>query len=91
MFIGSANLDPRSLRLSTEVGMFIDSPALNARLRQMLATDLLPPNAWKVVLDDSGEVLWIGPQGEQRHAPPASFYLRLESWFFGLLPIEGQL
>ena len=91
LFIGSANLDPRSLRLNTEVGIFIDSPALNARLRQMLATDLMPPNAWKVVLGDSGEVLWIGPQGEQRHAPPASFYLRLESWFFGLLPIESQL
>ena len=91
LFVGSANLDPRSLRLNTEVGLFIDSPALNARLRQMLATDLMPPNAWKVELDDSGDLLWIGPQGEQRHAPPASFYLRLESWFFGLLPIESQL
>ena len=91
LFVGSANLDPRSLRLNTEVGLFIDSPALNARLRKMLATDLMPPNAWKVELDGSGGVQWVGPDGEQRHTPPASFYLRMESWFFGLLPIEGQL
>jgi putative cardiolipin synthase len=91
LFVGSANLDPRSLRLNTEVGLFIHSPDLNARLRQMLATDLMPPNAWKVELDEAGEIVWVGPHGEQRHAPPASFFLRLESWFFGLLPIEGQL
>ena len=91
LFIGSANLDPRSLRLNTEVGLFIDSPALNARLRQMLATDLMPPNAWKVELDGAGEVVWIGARGEQRHTPPASFFLRTESWFFGLLPLEEQL
>jgi hypothetical protein len=69
----------------------IDSPELNARLRKMLARDLLPPNAWKVELDEGGELVWIGSEGEQRHTPPASFYLRLESWFFGLLPIEGQM
>jgi putative cardiolipin synthase len=91
LFVGSANLDPRSLRINTEVGLFIDSPALNARLRQMLTTDLMPDNAWEVQLDERGEVLWVGPDGQQRHAPPASFYLRMESWFFGLLPIEDQL
>ena len=57
----------------------------------MLTTDLMPPNAWKVQLDEHGDVLWVGPDGGQRHAPPASFYFRLESWFFGLLPIENQL
>lgn len=91
LFVGSANLDPRSLRLNTEIGLLIESPPLNARLRQLLATDLLPANAWKVELDQRDELVWIGPEGKQRHAPPASFYLRAESWFFGLLPIEGQM
>jgi putative cardiolipin synthase len=91
LFVGSANLDPRSLRLNTEIGLLIDSPPLNSRLRQLLATDLMPANAWKVELDERGNVLWIGPKGEQGHTPPASFYLRAESWFFGLLPIEGQM
>ena len=91
LFVGSANLDPRSLRLNTEVGLFINSPTLNHKLREMLARDLMPPNAWKVELDQHGDIVWIGPEGEQRHTPPASFFLRMESWFFGLLPIEGQL
>jgi putative cardiolipin synthase len=91
LFVGSANLDPRSLRLNTEIGLLIESPPLNARLRQLLATDLLPANAWKVELDQRDELVWIGPEGKQRHTPPASFYLRAESWFFGLLPIEGQM
>ena len=91
LFVGSANLDPRSLRLNTEVGLLVDSPPLNTRLRELLATDLLPANAWKVELDDQGELLWLGPDGAQRHTPPASFYLRAESWFFGLLPIEDQM
>ena len=91
VFVGSANLDPRSMRLNTEVGVYIDSPVLNARVRELLAVDLLPQNAWRVELDTQGEIVWLGPHGEKRHVPPASFYLRAESWFFGLLPIEGQM
>ena len=91
LFVGSANMDPRSLRLNTEVGLLIDSPGLNAKLRQLLAVDLLPQNAWRVELDANGDVEWIGEQGAQSHVPPASFYLRAQSWFFGLLPIEGQM
>jgi len=91
LFVGSANMDPRSLRLNTEVGLLIDSPRLNARVRTLLERDLLPTNAWRVELDASGDVEWIGENGAQSHTPPASFFLRAESWFFGLLPIEGQM
>jgi putative cardiolipin synthase len=91
LFVGSANMDPRSLRLNTEVGLLIDSPDLNEKLRQLLAVDLLPQNAWRVVLDSNGNIEWIGEKGAQSHTPPASFYLRAQSWFFGLLPIEGQM
>lgn len=91
LFVGSANLDPRSLRQNTEVGMLIDSPLLNARVRHLLELDLRPENAWRVELQDNGGVVWIGEQGAQSHTPPASFFLRAESWFFGLLPIEGQM
>jgi putative cardiolipin synthase len=91
LYVGSANMDPRSLRLNTEVGLLIDSPGLNAKLRQLLAVDLQPQNAWRVELDAGGDVEWIGEQGAQSHTPPASFYLRAQSWFFGLFPIEGQM
>jgi putative cardiolipin synthase len=91
MMVGSSNLDPRSLRLNTEIGALIDSPGLNAHVRELFAVDLLPQNSWQVRLGDAGNVVWVGPEGAVHDAPPASFFMRAESWFFGLLPIEGQM
>ena len=91
LFVGSANMDPRSLRLNTEVGLLIESPALNERVRQLLAIDMQPDNAWQVVVNDKGEIEWIGENGTRQHSPPASFFMRMESWFFGLLPLEDQM
>ena len=91
LFLGSANMDPRSLRLNTELGVLIDSPDFNARIRHLLEVDMQARNAWRVELDPQGDMVWIGSEGSQLHTPPASFFLRAESWFFGLLPIEGQM
>lgn len=44
--IGSTNLDPRSLRLNTEMGLLITSTEFNRLARQAVAVDLLPGNAW---------------------------------------------
>ena len=91
LMVGSANLDPRSLRLNTEIGALVDSPGLNAHVRELFAVDLLPENAWRVRLNTVGHVVWEGPEGNVYDAPPASFFMRAESWFFGLLPIEDQM
>jgi putative cardiolipin synthase len=91
LMVGSANLDPRSLRLNTEIGALVDSPGLNAHVRELFAVDLLPENAWRVRLNTEGNIVWEGPEGDVHDAPPASFFMRAESWFFGLLPIEGQM
>lgn len=91
LMVGSSNLDPRSLRLNTEIGALVDSPGLNQHVRELFAIDMLPENAWQVRLDEEGDVIWVGTEGDVREAPPASFFMRTESWFFGLLPIEGQM
>jgi len=91
LFAGSSNLDPRSLRINTEVGALIDSPALNHQIRQFFSVDLLPRNAWRVELTDDNNIIWLGEGGSVHKAPPASFFMRTESWFFGLLPIEEQM
>ena len=91
LMVGSSNLDPRSLRLNTEIGALVDSPGLNAHVRQLFAVDLLPENAWRVRLDTQENVVWEGPEGDVFTAPPASFFMRAQSWFFGLLPIEDQM
>jgi putative cardiolipin synthase len=91
VFIGSTNLDPRSLRINTEVGLWIHSPGLNRALRGQLAVDMLPGNSWKLSLDQDGHLSWQSDEQLLTSQPASSFYLRLENWFFGLLPIEGEM
>ena len=91
VFIGSSNLDPRSLKLNTEVGLMVHSSDLNQMLRDSIAVDFYPGNAWRVDLDDSGQPRWKSGS-ETRRAPPAdSVFQQLEDWFIGLLPIDSQM
>ena len=92
VFVGSSNLDQRSLNLNTEVGLMIDSRELNRRLRDAIAVDFEPRNAWSVGLDSEGELVWTGEAGERYSEPPAdSLFQQLEDWFVGLLPIDAQM
>ena len=90
-YVGSCNLDPRSLRLNTETGLVVRGAALNGALRELLAADFDARNAWAVSVAPDGAPQWRA-QGEVRGAPPAdSPVQRLEDWFLGVLPIESQL
>lgn len=90
VFIGSSNLDPRSLQLNTEVGLMIHSEALNSRLRAAIADDFAPQNSWSVQLAD-GKLSWHGEDEILYRSPSDSVFQQLESWFFGLLPIDSQM
>lgn len=90
-FIGSANLDPRSLRLNTEMSLMVDSPELNAELRALLDIDFLRRNAWHLQLQPNGSIHWVGDDVELKHQPADSNLQRLEDWFFSVLPVEGEL
>ncbi|MBN3786855.1 phospholipase D family protein [Burkholderia sp. Ac-20353] len=99
IFIGSMNLDPRSLKLNTEIGVYCESPAIAADA----ATDLesrLDRIAWRVALRTDpagrGRLVWIqtdedGSTTELDTEPEVSAARRMEIWFLGLLPIESQL
>ncbi len=58
VFIGSMNLDPRSLQINTEMGAFVDSPELAEDMRQIILRDMSGDNAWHVQLDEDGDVFW---------------------------------
>ena len=90
-FVGSANLDPRSLYLNTEMGLVIRSPAFNSHLRDLLAIDFLQRNAWYLRLDDKGRTNWIAGDTILKRQPAESFLQRLEDWLLGMLPIEQEL
>lgn len=95
VFIGSFNLDPRSISLNTEMGFVIDSPqladAVSSALDRGAAT-----YAYEVQLASDGRSLqWVErtPQGEVRYdsEPNTGFLKRLGVGFMSILPIEWML
>ena len=91
VFIGSANLDPRSLRINTEMGFLVVSGTFNRKLRDALEGDFSTANAWRLELQDDGNVWWVADDRKLESQPALSFMQRIEDWFFSLLPIEGEL
>jgi putative cardiolipin synthase len=91
VFIGSANMDPRSLNLNTEIGLFIESPLLNRQLRELLETDFDKRNAWHLKITESGDTVWISDETTRDSQPADSAFQRLEDWFLGELPIEAKM
>lgn len=91
VFIGSANLDPRSLHLNTEIGLLIDSPEINRQLRGLLTIDFHLRNAWHVRQADNGKIIWVADDVTLTNQPADSEFQRLEDWFLGVLPIEEKM
>ena len=91
VFVGSANLDPRSLRINTEMGFLIISEDFNERTRAAIEGDFSVDNAWRLELDDDDRITWVSKDETLRSQPDTSFMQRLEDWFFSHLPLEGEL
>ena len=91
VFIGSANFDPRSLRLNTEIGLLVHSQTLNQQVNDALSLDMRPENAWSLQISEKGEVQWVSDEEVLNHQPAHSFMRQIEDWFFSLLPIEDEM
>ena len=98
VFIGSLNLDPRSIRLNTEIGVVSESPALAEELAGALEANL-DKVAWRLERDfdpyGTAVIAWVedGPDGIRRRfvEPEVSAWRKFGVWLLGLLPIESQL
>lgn len=89
-FVGSPNIDPRSLKLNTEIGFFIDSELLAARLAALIERDIRPEAAWRVYLDERGRLRWVSSAGTVTKQPALGFMQRLTTFFINLLPLKSQ-
>jgi len=93
LFVGSLNLDPRSLEINAEMGLLIDSEELVGAMAAGIERDV-PSVAYRVELDDKGRLRWHGQiDGEpvtERTEPLASTWLRFKAWFLKIAP-ESQL
>jgi putative cardiolipin synthase len=102
VFIGSMNLDPRSVVINTEIGLLIDSPALaqdleaqfNAIYRELFYSVVLEPkNPGKP--GGKQHMVWIeyrdGEEKRYTKDPETTFWQRFKVGFIGLLPVDSQL
>ncbi|HKU86254.1 MAG TPA: phospholipase D family protein [Casimicrobiaceae bacterium] len=98
VFIGSANLDPRSLDLNTEIGLLIDSPELARQVAKRFDTMAAPANSFVLALAGAGNsrhVVWRSEKdGEATvyKTEPGEDRLRgFKVDLMALLPIDGLL
>jgi putative cardiolipin synthase len=90
-FVGSANLDPRSLNINTEMGLLVRSEQLARQVRGAFGVDFETRNAWHLEETANGDVRWVGDDQVLTEQPAESQLQRLEDWFFSGLPIRDKM
>ena len=92
-FVGSLNLDPRSIDINTEMGVLIDAAALAEPLTERFK-QRLPELAYKLELDERGKILWRatidGKEVIETSEPLASRGRRFNAWVQKIAP-ESQM
>ncbi|NQY25679.1 MAG: phospholipase D family protein [Piscirickettsiaceae bacterium] len=95
VFVGSFNLNQRSIYLNSELALIIYSPELAEIIAEDIEQNLLAENSWHVVLDKKGNLQWKGIKEaasiEYSHEPETGFWRRFNSGFFSLFPVEKYL
>ena len=86
VYIGSLNLDPRSIKINTEMGMIVTSAEFGERVARIIERDMESANSWRVLLDEDGELYWESDEGIVHRQPARSGWQRIEGWFLGLAP-----
>lgn len=94
-FIGSVNLDSRSLIQNTEVGLLIESEALNRQLSTLFNRWVANDSAWKLSLNDEQKLQWQAADNGKPiihyHDPETSRWQRFRVWLLSWFPIESQI
>jgi putative cardiolipin synthase len=94
IFVGSFNWDPHSAYLNSEMGIFVDSPSL-ARWGAEKLTARLPGHAYRVRLNEAGDMEWVDTSGGDAvvfdDEPLTDFWRRFAADIYGTVPIEDEL
>ncbi|MBU3068877.1 phospholipase D family protein [Aestuariicella sp. G3-2] len=93
-FVGSMNLDPRSLLINTEIGVLVDNPEMTREAVDDIMMSL-PGNSYQLALDKGNKLVWIlhRDDGDVRFysEPQATVFQRVAVWLMARFPIESQL
>ena len=96
VFIGSANIDPRSKNLNTEIGIMVESKELASQAIDLFEKSTSTENSYKLQLDArNNKLVWLtnedGAEIRYLHEPKASLLRKTGVFLMGLLPIESLL
>ncbi len=93
LFVGSLNLDPRSIEINAEMGLLIDSPEF-ADGMAVAVEERLAAAAYRVVLNKRGKIEWHatidGEDVVETKEPLTSWWLRFKAWVMKIVP-DSQL
>ena len=94
VFVGSFNLDPRSLYINTELGMVVESDSI-AEAMASSGLESLETVAYRLQVTKRGRLNWhyrsSGRDLVVRTEPKTSLWRRILTRLMGLLPIEEQM
>jgi putative cardiolipin synthase len=95
VFIGSMNLDPRSARLNTELGLVIDARDVAADLERVIRQDDFESMYRLRLSADAGSVEWVstrdGKETVQPGEPNGGRWSDFKLWLMSLFVAEDQL
>lgn len=94
VFVGSFNLDPRSVALNTEMGMLFENPELDQRMIGAF-NEAVVTRAYQVQLDEAGDLVWIEYEDGQalryHKEPHTTAWQRFVVRFLSLVVPESML
>lgn len=91
LFVGSFNLDNRSIYLNTEIGLLIESPELAEAATVLFENLIAPETSWEVRKNEKDELVWQSGSEVRDSEPPSSCSQRFQSWFYGLFSLDEHL
>jgi putative cardiolipin synthase len=89
-FVGSPNVDPRSMVLNSEIGIVGEGPAFVRLVAAVVERDISPANAWRVTMDEEGWLTWTSADEVLRRQPAQGFRQRFVEFLLNLLPLKDQ-
>jgi len=93
LFVGSLNLDPRSIEINAEMGLLIESTKF-ADGMAVAVDDRLAAAAYKLVENERGKIEWHatinGVDVVESKEPLTNWWRRFKAWFYKIVP-DSQL
>jgi putative cardiolipin synthase len=94
MFVGSFNLDARSVALNTELGVFFESPKYSKTLSEAFEQQAMV-KGYRVIMTDEGDMKWVtlenGKEVRFIVEPETGFWKRFTTEFLSIFVPESQL